>query len=87
MDGVFALLRENGVMKKKILALVKALKEIRINLKNTKQKYQLVRGNLEKHAQKKKLYRAVKGDLVDEMFADYINKLNCPVPIARLGNN
>ena len=25
--------------------------------------------------------------MVDELFADYINKLNCPVPIARLGKN
>lgn len=25
--------------------------------------------------------------MVDELFADYINKLNCPVPIKRLGNN
>lgn len=33
------------------------------------------------------MYRAVKGDLVDELFADYINMLNCPVPIIRLANN
>jgi len=25
--------------------------------------------------------------MVDELFADYINKLGCPVPIQRLGNN
>ena len=29
----------------------------------------------------------MKGDIVDELFADYINRLNCPVPINRLGNN
>ena len=42
---------------------------------------------VEKQSKPRKLYKAVKGDMVDEMLADYINKLNCPVPIARLGNN
>jgi len=46
----------------------------------------MVRNKLEKQ-QPRKLYRAVKGDIVDELFADYINRLNCPVPIKRLGNN
>ncbi len=30
-------------------------------------------------------YKAQKGDLVDEMLAQYINVANCPVPIKRLG--
>lgn len=30
-------------------------------------------------------YRAIQGDLVDEMLAQYINLANCPVPIRRLG--
>jgi hypothetical protein len=42
---------------------------------------------IEKHNKPNKYYRAIKGDLVDELFADYINRLNCPVPITRLGNN
>lgn len=46
----------------------------------------MARNRIEKN-RPKKLYKAVKGDIVDEMFADYINKLNCPVPIKRLGNN
>lgn len=29
----------------------------------------------------------MKGDPVDEMFAKYINFVNSPVPITRLGNN
>jgi hypothetical protein len=33
-----------------------------------------------------KLYTAFKGDLVDELFAKYINLTQCPVPIKRLGN-
>lgn len=32
-----------------------------------------------------KLYNAVKGDMVDELLAKYINLTNCPVPIRRLG--
>lgn len=31
------------------------------------------------------VYRATKGDLVDEMLAQFINIANCPVPIKRLG--
>ena len=34
----------------------------------------------------KQLYKAVKGDPVDEMFARYLNKINSPVPITRLAN-
>jgi Growth-Arrest-Specific Protein 2 Domain len=29
----------------------------------------------------------VAGDQVDELFADYINRLGCPVPVKRLTNN
>mmetsp|Transcript_42625 Transcript_42625/g.40907 ORF Transcript_42625/g.40907 Transcript_42625/m.40907 type:complete len:219 (+) Transcript_42625:2167-2823(+) len=32
------------------------------------------------------LYRALKGDQVDELLAKYINLTQCPVPIKRLGN-
>ncbi len=27
------------------------------------------------------------GDVVDELFADYINRLGCPVPVNRIGPN
>jgi hypothetical protein len=55
-------------------------------MRDCKNRYQAVRTKLEKQ-QPRKLYKAVKGDIVDELFADYFNKLNCPVPIKRLGNN
>jgi hypothetical protein len=32
------------------------------------------------------MYSAIRGDLVDELLAKYINQTNCPVPIKRLGN-
>ena len=41
---------------------------------------------VEKINKPKSLYKAVKGDPIDEMFARYINQLNSPVPITRLGN-
>jgi len=31
-------------------------------------------------------YKAMKGDVVDVLIADYINNNDCPVPLQRLGN-
>ena len=73
-------------MKKKIIEMIKQLKEVSKRMREDKVRYQNVRNKLEKQAPRK-LYKAVKGDMVDELFADYINRLNCPVPIKRLGNN
>lgn len=84
---VFSLLRANGWMKKKIVDMIKTLKDVSRRMRESKHKYQVVRTKIEKHNKPKKLYRAIRGDMVDELFADYINKLNCPVPIKRLGNN
>ena len=66
--------------------MIKSLKEVSKRMREHKMRFQLARNRIEK-SKPKKLYKAVKGDIVDEMFADYINKLNCPVPIKRLGNN
>ncbi len=30
-------------------------------------------------------YKPTRGDLIDEYFADYVNKLDCPVPLIRKG--
>jgi len=35
----------------------------------------------------RKVYDSIKGDIVDEQVAEYINKLNFDVPIKRHGNN
>lgn len=70
----------------KIIDLIKQLKDISRRMRDSKARYQQVRNKLERQAPRK-LYKAVKGDLVDELFAEYINQLNCPVPIKRLGNN
>lgn len=34
----------------------------------------------------KELYRPIKGDLVDELLAKYLNQMQCPVPIKRMGD-
>ena len=67
--------------------MIKALKEISIKLRDAKKKYTRARIQIERLNKQKREYKAVKGDLVDELLADYINKLNCPVPIKRLQNN
>eukprot|EP00347_Sterkiella_histriomuscorum_P007817 403347449 len=85
-QDVFTLLKANGWMKKKIIDMIKQLKEVSKRMRENKSRYQDVRNKLERQAPRK-LYKAVKGDMVDELFADYINRLNCPVPIKRLGNN
>lgn len=41
----------------------------------------------EKPKELKKInYRAIKGDLVDELIAKYINDTQCPLPVKRLGD-
>jgi hypothetical protein len=39
-----------------------------------------------KEPPKKINYRAIKGDLVDELIAKYINETQCPLPVKRLGD-
>ena len=83
---VFGLLRANGEMKRTIIELIKQLKDISRKIRDNKNRYQQLRTQLEKQ-QPRKLYKAIKGDIVDELFAEYINKLGCPVPIKRMGGN
>ena len=73
-------------MKRKIIDLIKQLKEVSKRMRENKARYHEIRTRLEKQGPRK-LYKAVKGDMVDELLADYINRLGCPVPIKRLGNN
>ena len=86
-DGVFWLIKVNGQTKKKIIGLIKQLKDVSKRIKTSKAQYQGVREKLEKQAKPRKLYKAVVGDVVDELFADYINRLGCPVPVKRVGPN
>ena len=34
----------------------------------------------------KEYYRPIKGDLIDELLAKYVNSMKCPVPIKRMGD-
>jgi hypothetical protein len=86
-EGIFWLIKVNGQTKKKIIGLIKQLKDVSKRIKTTKGQYQNVREKLEKQAKPRKLYKAVVGDVVDELFADYINRLGCPVPVKRIGPN
>ena len=79
-------MRGNGWIKKRIIDMIRNLKDVSKKMRDHKSRYMTIKSKLGK-SRPTKLYRAVKGDIVDEMFADYINKLNCPVPIKRLGNN
>ena len=86
-DSIFQLLKVNGVTKKRIISLIRQLKDVSKRLKETKNQYQQVRARVDQERQQRKLYKAVVGDLVDELFADYINRLGCPVPVKRTGQN
>lgn len=35
---------------------------------------------------RKLIYKPIKGDLVDELIAKYINDMQCPLPVKRLGD-
>ena len=87
LEEIATLMQQNGIAKKKIVGLIKKLKEVRKKMKESKARYQNIRNKLERDGKGRKIYKAVKGDIVDELFAEYINRLNCPVPIARLGGN
>lgn len=69
-------------MKNRIVDMIKQLKDVSKRMRDNKSRYTTVRSKIEAKPAKK-LYKAVKGDMVDELFAEYINKLNCPVPISR----
>ena len=92
---VFTLLRANGWMKRKIIDMIRAMKDVSKRMRDTKNSYQVARSRLQKYTNASptkpsppvKKYKAVKGDPVDEMLASYLNKIGCPVPVTRLGNN
>ena len=62
---VFSLFRTNGLIKKRIVDMIKNLKEVSKRMREHKMRYQLARNRIEK-SKPKKLYKAVKGDIVDE---------------------
>lgn len=80
------LLDLNSQVKKRILDLIKLLKQIQNNIRDVKRKYQQLRANYASLLSRK-MYSAMKGDLVDEQVGEYINKLNFDVPIKKTGNN
>jgi hypothetical protein len=65
-------LKANGLVKKKIIDMIKQLKEISKRMRECKKKYDTAKTKIDRQ-NKSKRYRAHKGDIVDELFADYIN--------------
>jgi hypothetical protein len=66
--------------------MIRTVRLISSRMKDIRLRFQIVTDCVEKINKPKQLYKAVKGDPVDELFARYINQLNSPVPINRLGN-
>lgn len=79
-------LADNALVKKDIKDILNHLQEISQGMKTNKKKYHQVKARVEAVKKPKKKYRTVKGDLVDEIFGNYINDMEFPVPIQRLGN-
>lgn len=84
-ESLFHLLRANGETKRKIIGLIKQLKDVSRRIREAKGTYVQVRAKLEKAP--RKLYKAVAGDVVDELLADYLNRVQCPVPIVRISSS
>ena len=82
----FILLDLNSQVKKKILDLIKMLKDIQNNIRDVKRRLQQLRANYA-GLLSRKMYSALKGDLIDEQVGEYINKLTFDVPIKKTGNN
>ncbi|TNV73355.1 hypothetical protein FGO68_gene11072 [Halteria grandinella] len=85
-ESVFHMLKVNGETKKKIIGLIKQLKDVSKKIKETKSTYQAIRNRIQKQQLPRRLYKAVAGDKVDELFAEYINRIGCPVPVKRLAD-
>lgn len=85
-DEHFQLLDLNSQVKKRILDLIKNLKDIQNKIRDVKRRYQQLRANYA-GLLSRKMYSAMKGDLVDEQVGEYINKLTFDVPIKKTGNN
>jgi len=83
MSENIALLGANAKIKQQIKDILKQLKEVSSQMRENRNRYNVLKSQADSD---KKVYKPLRGDLVDELFGDYINKLNCPVTINRLGN-
>ena len=73
------MLKCNIYVKKKILKCLEQVKQARVEFNTQKKNLD----NFKKNNACK--YKAAKGDNVDALLADWINKNQCPVPIKRMG--
>ena len=76
----------NCKFKKTIKDMLKDLKEINNKRKDLEDRYQQMRKEVFKIKQIK-LYKPVAGDVVDEMFAGYLNKAKLTIEVQRIAAN
>ena len=80
---MFSLMATNCHYKKPILKLLKELRIINNKKKELDSKYEQLKIDLSK-IKKVSLYKAVKGDPVDELFAEALNRHQCSLPVKRI---
>ena len=76
----------NCKYKKRIQKMLKDLKDINKRRKDLEDKYSQMRQEVFKIKQIK-LYKPVRGDVVDEMFAGYLNKAKLTIDVQRMSAN
>ncbi len=82
IDELFELLTHNVEIKKKLRQLLEDIDTLSKAINESRKKYMTKKGK----SPPKKAYKATKGDDVDQMLGDWINKHGCVIPIKRIGN-
>lgn len=80
---IYYLITTNCKFRKRIHDMLKELRNINQRRRALEDKYAGLKRELNKQAPAK-VYKAVKGDQVDELFAAHLNKANINVPVRRL---
>ncbi len=69
LKDLFVQFSVNSKIKKKIKDILRYLKDVSKSMRQAKHQYQIIRNKVERAP----IYKAVKGDQVDEIFGGYIN--------------
>jgi len=81
---MYSMLHTNCQFKKPIHELLKELRNINQKRRDLEDKYAPLKRDLS-HVKEVKVYKPVKGDAVDELFAFHLNKAQLNIPVKRLG--
>lgn len=82
-DDIYYMLHTNCKYRKRIHTMLKDLRLINQKRKELEEKYAALKRDLA-HVVKVHTYKAVKGDLIDEMFAEAMNRANLNLPVKRI---